>query len=984
VDLMDPGCSSPADPREQDQEEAPQCSNGIDDDGDGITDFPLEPGCSAAGDENEEDGANAPGCGNGRDDDEDGETDYPLDPGCVGIGDLDETDGPFPPSCADGNDNDRDGQIDYPDDPGCMSRADTNEQAQCTSRLPAIEAVNERIYRGDSRSGTFAYEGSCGGRGSAELIFYYNLSRQVEALEVTTDFEDNALESALYIRRNCPDGGSEIACVREPLNDGVASNQLRIEEPALGAYYIFVDGATATGANFAVQIAEVPLAPCRNGLDDDEDGLTDYPHDPGCTRLSDRDETDPEEPPACYDNQDNDNDGLIDYPLDIGCRSASDNDEVDSCGQGIPFDDFPDGEPFVEGSTDGGSNNFNGSCGGQNRVERIYRYVNEYNANITFSVDNEQTIANTLVYVRSACSQVNTEMGCHAGGREGNKGTVSLEQVPPGEYYVFVDTSIGIGGNFRLTVDAERLPPGCSDSRDNDEDGFVDFDDVGCSSAEDEDEVDPDGEGPVCTDGQDNDEDGLTDYPYDPGCAFRGGDSEEDPAVLPACGDGVDNDEDGIADFPLEPQCSNAADDDEDDQRRGQCRNSIDDDDDGHIDFPTDPGCAGPGDLSETDDPLDPQCSDGADNDRNGLLDFPFDPGCYAAGDPSEEPDDEAPVCSNGLDDDEDGITDFPRDPGCDSAGSGDETDPNFPPECADGRDNDNNGRVDWPDDPGCRFAADRKERLQGTPPRRCADGVDNDDDGLVDLSDVGCENGRDNDEADEFANNQCSDGEDNDEDGQVDWPADDGCAAQGDQCEQAGHGLCDGVCQDLINDRNHCGVCGRSCEEGVECIEGFCGGLYAFEGIRQNIPDAELGGWEVCHADLYGDRNTQVQTILDNCNGEFVMLGCRQAGQPNWQLLAMGERNSVFTNTGDRNNNLTSHNGVDWYFSSGYSIGFVGPGTGVRRNSCDTGNASPELRLCWHTSGGRLSGGYRCGARTGLNGARDWERKIWTSRVGN
>jgi hypothetical protein len=38
----------------------------------------------------------------------------------------------------------------------------------------------------------------------------------------------------------------------------------------------------------------------------------------------------------------------------------------------------------------------------------------------------------------------------------------------------------------------------------------------------------------------------------------------------------------------------------------------------------------------------------------------------------------------------------------------------------------------------------------------------------------------------------------DNDEDGLIDWPADDGCDAQGDQCEQAGYGFCEGICEDL------------------------------------------------------------------------------------------------------------------------------------------------------------------------------------------
>ena len=94
-----------------------------------------------------------------------------------------------------------------------------------------------------------------------------------------------------------------------------------------------------------------------------------------------------------------------------------------------------------------------------------------------------------------------------------------------------------------------------------------------------------------------------------------------------------------------------------------------------------------------------------------------------------------------------------------------------------------------------------------------------------------------------------------------------------------------------------------------------------------------------------------------------------------------MGERGEVFRDTGDRNNNLNTHNGVDWYFSRSYSIGFVAVGTGVQRNSCDVGNNQAQLRLCWHTQNNTLSGGYRCGAQTGLNGARDWERVIWTSR---
>ena len=39
-----------------------------------------------------------------------------------------------------------------------------------------------------------------------------------------------------------------------------------------------------------------------------------------------------------------------------------------------------------------------------------------------------------------------------------------------------------------------------------------------------------------------------------------------------------------------------------------------------------------------------------------------------------------------------------------------------------------------------------------------------------------------------------------------------------------------------------------------------------------------------------------------------------------------------------------------------------------------------PELRMCWHTSGGRLNSGWRCGATTGISNAQ-WERVILSAQ---
>jgi calcineurin-like phosphoesterase family protein len=113
----------------------PACSDGIDNDLDGFTDYPADPGCTSAADTDE---ANPPpaACADGIDNDLDGFTDYPADPGCTSAADDDETN-PSPAACADGIDNDADGFTDYPADPGCTSAADTDETDPGSSHLIA-------------------------------------------------------------------------------------------------------------------------------------------------------------------------------------------------------------------------------------------------------------------------------------------------------------------------------------------------------------------------------------------------------------------------------------------------------------------------------------------------------------------------------------------------------------------------------------------------------------------------------------------------------------------------------------------------------------------------------------------------------------------------------------------------------------------------------------------------------------------------------
>ncbi len=147
------------------------CSDGIDNDENGRTDYPDDPGCSFAGDDAEDadcPGPSCPACGNGVDDDGDGRIDFPADTDCMSASQFVETtftcendldddgdglvdgvdpgcfdpstddsevdtcpEGPGCPVCSDGIDNDGDGLIDWPVEPGCREPDSIDEIDPC-------------------------------------------------------------------------------------------------------------------------------------------------------------------------------------------------------------------------------------------------------------------------------------------------------------------------------------------------------------------------------------------------------------------------------------------------------------------------------------------------------------------------------------------------------------------------------------------------------------------------------------------------------------------------------------------------------------------------------------------------------------------------------------------------------------------------------------------------------------------------------------
>ena len=165
-------------------------------------------------------------------------------------------------------------------------------------------------------------------------------------------------------------------------------------------------------------------------------------------------------------------------------------------------------------------------------------------------------------------------------------------------------------------------------------------------------------------------------------------------------------------------------------------------------------------------------------------------------------------------------------------------------------------------------------------------------------------------------------------------------------------------------------------CGDGIDndCIDGDAPCVEIFSGVRTNVEQSTLTGWEECFVDKFRDSSS-IATITDQCTKSQMMIGCRRVGTTELVAVAYAPIADVMTNTGT-GNTVHSANGVDWYFHTSYSWGYTHQGDGVSRNSCDTQTGMyPQHRVCFHTSSNRLSGGYRCGTTTGLNSSSTWER---------
>jgi len=406
--------------------------------------------------------APAPACDNAADDDADGRVDA-SDPGCNGRGDPDETDPEPAPSCGNGLDDDGDGRTDWPDDAACTGPARWSEGSACGPELSVrplevVEQVEDR-----SASSAAVVDGPatddrldlpCADRPGLEHWFVLPVQRR-SRVELWVEDADGRAPLAIAAFSACSDGF--IDC-----RSRFAAGPLVLADIPAGPLYVAVEAPsdpTASSAPWVVRAAIDSLVrACNDAIDNDADGRIDRA-DPGCALELDDDEGDEPEPlPECGNGLDDDQDGVADYPEDPQCRFAGTVTEAPSCEADVPVTRLRGpGETRLSLRTAGRSF-YEASCGGGARgPEQVVVLTLDEPSDVTLVVENNDY--DTVLFVRRVCDDAATELGCND-DTNGLASALSLPALEPGDYFVVLDgydRSAG-GADLVIQVNAAQAP----------------------------------------------------------------------------------------------------------------------------------------------------------------------------------------------------------------------------------------------------------------------------------------------------------------------------------------------------------------------------------------------------------------------------------------------------------------------------------------------------------------------------------------------
>ncbi len=400
---------------------------------------------------------------------------------------------------------------------------------------------------------------------------------------------------------------------------------------------------------------------CNDGQDNDGDGLTDYPADPGCTSISDTSENDGTS--QCQDGIDNDGDGQIDM-ADGGCASRLDNDESTATPQsgGNNSSSMPSEGTLLLSLSD-------------SRLTILPNEIYTYGVTITNTGQSQRTGVNVRLTLPARASFRSANQGGQTGTSFSSSSAAAY-----GQTIIWSNVTVPANGSLILTAEVQAQNAIANGEILSAQASFMD----GSFSANDQTTVLVMTANDGCIDviKETYDTAGniltpVTQFSFTVNANLSGSNSSGGSTT-------IQNDGGGRARFvPMAPGTYTVTEVVPSTWTQLSVTPA-----NGVVTVTAGSQCAvvtfkNRQTVASSSSSLSvssafssvvgvPECSDGLDNDSDGVVDYPADPGCTSLSDSSEG--DGTTQCQNGVDDDGDGKTDM-SDSGCKSAQDNSEVD---------------------------------------------------------------------------------------------------------------------------------------------------------------------------------------------------------------------------------------------------------------------------------------------------------------------
>jgi hypothetical protein len=275
----------------------------------------------------------------------------------------------------------------------------------CTALVPPGASVSGTLVASSATSGT------CGGDATSEDVYVLDVVVPGGDILAAADYMNEPASPVLYIRTDCADAQSELAC---DTSNGVADlPEIHLESVPVGRYYVFVDGRATGTYTATIQ--------------------TLLPEGASCDVADTRD--------RCNGN--------------LACTSGACMPSTCAVQQA-----FTGAGPFTATvNTTAATNLHAGGCGqggdgGLRAPEAIFTVdVATPMSDVVVSTDDPATDFDTLVYVRSSCDA--GEVACDDDSGSNGNSLTSVAHTGPiaaGTYYVFVDGFAYHAGTAQVTI----------------------------------------------------------------------------------------------------------------------------------------------------------------------------------------------------------------------------------------------------------------------------------------------------------------------------------------------------------------------------------------------------------------------------------------------------------------------------------------------------------------------------------------------------